>query len=82
MEPIELIRQYKGPATYQITVRGKIDPLFMGKLNKLSVAHTETKDETLSTLTGQIADEGALNGLLNILYDHQYPVISLMKISG
>lgn len=77
----ELIKGYKGPATYQITVKGKVDPDFMNRLNNLAVSHTETRDQTLSTLTGEIADQEALNGLLNILFDHQFSVISLMKIN-
>ena len=80
MVQTELIKNYKGCATYQITVKGKVDPVFMNRLNNLSVSHTETRDQTLSTLTGEIADQEALNGLLNILFDHQFPVISLMKI--
>jgi len=80
MVQTELIKNYKGRATYQITVKGKVDPVFMNRLNNLSVSHTETRDQTLSTLTGEITDDEALNGLLNILFDHQFPVISLMKI--
>ena len=80
MVQTELIKNYIGLATYQITVKGKVDPDFMNRLNNLSVSHTETRDQTLSTLTGEIADQEALNGLLNILFDHQFPVISLMKI--
>jgi len=79
MEPQEFIKKYTGPATYQITVKGKVDPAFMNQLNDLSVSHTEMHGHALTTLTGKIADEEALNGLLNILFDHQYPVISLMK---
>lgn len=76
----ELNKNFEGYATYQITVKGRVDPIFLKRLNNLSVTHTETKNQTLSTLTGEIADQEALNGLLNILFDHQFPVISLMKI--
>jgi len=81
MVETELIKKFKGSATYQITVKGKVDPAFLNRLNNLSISHTETNDQILSTLTGEIADEEALNGLINILFDHQFPVISLMKIS-
>jgi len=76
----DLIKNYEGQATYQITVQGRVDPEFMKKLNTLTVTHTETKDRTLSTLTGEIVDQESLNGLLNILFDHRYNVISVMKI--
>jgi len=80
MEHTEPIEDYKGQATYQITVKGEVDPAFIKRLTNLSVSHTKTNDQIISTLTGDISDEEALNGLLNILYDHQYSVISVMKI--
>ena len=80
MDKSEIINKYEGQATYQITVQGRVDPEFMKKLNTLTVTHTETKDRTLSTLTGEIVDQESLNGLLNILFDHRYNVISVMKI--
>ena len=80
MTTTELINDYEGQATYQITVQGRVDPLFMSRLNDFAVIHTETNDKTLSTLTGKIIDQAALSGLLNILFDHRYNVISVMKI--
>jgi len=82
MEPKDLIENYKGHATYQITVQGKVDPKFMNKLNKLSVIHTETKERILSTITGEIEDQEALSGILNILVDYQYAIISVTKIDA
>jgi hypothetical protein len=80
MNKSDIIEQYEGQATYQVTVQGKVDPEFMKKINRLKVTHTETKHKTLSTLTGEIEDQESLNGLLNILFDHRYSVISVMKI--
>ena len=80
MNSTDLIKNFEGPATYQITVQGKVDPEFMKQLNTLTVTHTEARDKTLSTLTGEIVDQESLNGLLNILFDHRYIVISVMKI--
>lgn len=80
MTATELIEDYEEQATYQITVQGKVDPLFINRLNDFVVTHTETKNKTLSTLTGKIIDQEALSGLLNILFDHRYDVISVLKI--
>lgn len=80
MENTKFIKNYHGLATYQITVQGKVDTKFMRQLNNLSVTHTETSSQTLSTLTGQIADQEALSGILNILFDNRYAVISVTKI--
>jgi len=80
MEKIKFIKIDKGKATYQILVWGKVDPKFICRHINLSVTHTETKDRTLSTLTGEIEDQEALSGLINMLIDHQYKVISVMNI--
>jgi hypothetical protein len=72
MEPTELIRNYEGQATYQITVQGKVDPKFVNQLCDLSVMHTLSKGQTLSTITGEFEDQEALSGIMNILIDHQY----------
>ena len=80
MENIELIKNYHGHATYQITVQGKVDPKYMSQLNNLSVTHTVTSSQTLSTLTGEIVDQEDLSGILNTLFDNRYAVISVSKI--
>jgi len=42
--------------------------------------HTVTSNKTLSTLTGNMEDQEALSGVLNILFDNRYSIISVMKI--
>ena len=80
MKTSDLIKNHNGPATYQITVEGRIDPTYMSSLTDLVVTHTETSQKTLSTLTGNMQDQEALSGILNMLFDNRYPVISVMKI--
>jgi len=80
MEPLNLIRKFTGRATYQITVEGNVDQAFMKSINNLTVTHTVTKDKTLSTLIGKIEDQEALSGIMNVLFENRYPVISVMKI--
>jgi len=80
MDSAKLVKGFKGNATYQITVSGMVSAKYMSQLNELTVAHTETSTQTFTTITGKIVDQEALNGLLNILFDNQYEVISVMKI--
>lgn len=80
MVSIRLIKNFKGLATYQITVLGKVDQQAMSRINNFSVSHTKAHNKTLSILTGEIADQEALSGLLNILFDHRFEVISVVKI--
>jgi hypothetical protein len=81
MEQPDLLKNYRGKATYQIMVQGKVEPNYLNRLNNLSVTHSEIEDKVFSTLTGEIADQEALSGIISILIDHQYSVISVMKIA-
>ena len=80
MKPDEHIEHYKGHATDQITVHGKVDPEFITNVSDLSVSHTNARGGILSTITGEMKDQEALSGILNILMDNQFNVISVMKI--
>lgn len=69
---------FTGPATYQITVQGIIDPnhsVFFGdmKINTTSKA----EQAPVSTLTGNIKDQSALLGVLNALNNMRFPIISI-----
>jgi hypothetical protein len=76
----ELVKTYNGPSTYQITVDGTVDEPFIKGINGMSVTHNQLKNKILSTLTGELRDQSALNGILNTLYDYQFTVISVMKL--
>lgn len=76
----ELVQRYEGPSTYQITVDGKVEASFIRNINGMTVNHNKVKDKTLSTLTGELVDQSALNGVLNTLFDSQFSVISVLRI--
>ena len=80
MEQEELLQNFDGASTYQITVNGKVDSLFVNQLSGLSVSHNHSQNKTISTLTGKVIDQSALNGILNTLFDYRYTVISVMKL--
>ena len=76
------IKSYSGPATYQITVDGKVNKDYLQNVSGLKVTHTVVRDHTLSTLTGEIIDQAALSGLINTLVDNRYSVITVIKIDN
>jgi hypothetical protein len=80
MKHSELLKFFLGPAMYQITVEGKVDPRLYDEKYKLKVTHIESKEQTLSVLTGEIKDQLALNHILNLMYNSQYDVISITKL--
>ncbi|GHO90936.1 hypothetical protein KSF_009840 [Reticulibacter mediterranei] len=62
---------------YQIRVQGHIDPTWQDWLPGLTLTHTP-KGETL--LTGLLADQAALQGVLTNLYNLGYPLLSVNSI--
>jgi len=68
----------KEPAIYRIRVRGHLDAKWSERLegmNITDVRHSEKDDETI--LVGRLADQAALAGVMNTLYEQHLPVLSL-----
>lgn len=62
---------------YQIRVQGHIDPTWQDWLSDLTLTHT-SQGETL--LTGLLADQAALQGVLTNLYNLGFPLLSVNPI--
>ena len=82
MQNGDLIKTYAGPATYQITVEGKVNEEYLQNISGLSVSTTELKGHSISVLTGEIIDQSALSGIINLLVDNRYSVITVIKIEN
>ncbi len=64
------------PTVYQIKVLGKLDESWSGWLDGMTV----TSDGDTTTLTGAIADQSALRGILTRLWDLNLALISVHRI--
>ena len=70
------------PATYQITVQGRIDPNSVDLLEGMNVHHAVVEaGHTITTLVGEIRDQAALAGVLNTLYELHLPVLMVMRLN-
>jgi len=68
----------KGPAIYRICVRGHLNATWSSRLEAMNITESGTSDEgTESTLVGRLADQAALSGVLNTLYELHLPVLSV-----
>ena len=78
MNPIPFDR----PATYQISVQGRIDPDWSDRLAGMALRLT-TQDghPPVTTLDGELSDQAALLGVLNSLYELHLPVLSVLCLS-
>ncbi len=73
--------KFGGKATYKIRVQGKLDTSWSDSLGGLDIETEQISDnQFMSTLTGLIADQAALSGILNTLYELHLPVISVKCI--
>ena len=66
------------PATYRICVQGHLDVKWSDYVQGMSIA-TEYDEcqNPITSLTGQLLDQTALTGVINALYDHHLPLLSV-----
>jgi hypothetical protein len=69
------------PAIYRIEMDGNIDQSILTWFDDMTLS-TESREEgkTTSTLVGLVADQAALHGLLNRIYNLGFLVISVTRV--
>jgi hypothetical protein len=70
---------FDAPAMYAIRIAGEVDRCYLALLVDNCDCKTERSEsgESVTILTGLLADQAALMGLLNMLYNLHYPLLSL-----
>jgi hypothetical protein len=72
-----------GPAIYRICVLGHLDSNMSDRVGGMQVTETRGSDGEVETvLVGRIADQAALAGILNELYEMHLPVLSADCLEG
>ncbi len=66
----------EGQAIYQIRLRGRLDESWSGWFDGMTV----TLDGDITTLTGAVADQAALRGILSKLWDLNLVLIYVNRI--
>ena len=74
------LNKYTSPGLYQITLEGNFNTKGIQEMTGMSVSYSA--DGNISTLTGILEDQSALNGLINTLYNQRFIVVSIIKISN
>jgi hypothetical protein len=72
-------REYDKPAVYQIRVKGNLEPKWSEWFDGLSVTQP-AEGETL--LSGLVADQPALYGLLTKIMNLGLPLLSVVRLEG
>lgn len=69
------------PATYRIRVQGHLNRSWSTRLGGMAISTTITPDQlSVTTLEGELLDQAALAGVLDVLYSLCLPLISLEYI--
>ena len=70
------------PATYQISVQGRIDPTWSDRLEGMTISQaTVEADHPVTTLEGELSDQAALAGVLNTLYELHLTVLLVKRLN-
>ena len=65
------------PAVYRVRVQGSIPLDWSVRLMGMNITTSVDAGDDQSTLVGRLPDQAALSGVLNTLYETQFPVLSV-----
>jgi hypothetical protein len=69
------------PVYFKIKVIGYIDKRSADYFGDFSITHKRiNNNQKVSCLTGEVSDQAALIGVLNLLYDMRFPIISVKTL--
>ncbi len=72
-------RAMQAAGIYQIRVRGEVDPRWAEELWEMQItASRSAQGEPESVLVGRLADQSALTGVLQALYERHFSLISVL----
>ena len=75
--------QGKRDPLYQIKVQGKLNEQLSDWLSGLDICHNQVSAEVqFSTLTGPVADQAALRGILNKLWDLNLTLLAVARLDN
>ncbi len=82
METHDPIIHLDQPSAYEIKVQGRLDGQWSDWLNGVELCCESGEHGAITTLTGVVADQAALFGLLNRIRDLGLPLLSVRHISS
>lgn len=66
-------------AVYSIQVQGELDASWSSWFENMSIGVTQTAAATLTTISGPVADQAALHGILAKIRDLNLPLLSVRR---
>jgi hypothetical protein len=69
------------PSTYRIRVQGHLDSTWSNRLGGMVITAEPFADKpAVTVMAGHLADQAALSGVLNTLYDLHLPLLSVENL--
>jgi hypothetical protein len=76
-------RRERTSQVYQIRVRGMVDPSWSDWFAGMAIVSERVSDDTtITTLTGAVADQAVLRGILLKIWDLNLSVIALARVDA
>ena len=67
---------------YRIRIKGRLDPSWSDRFGGMSIENLETNGEPMSVLSGPLADQSALSGVINALVDMHHELLSVDRLEN
>lgn len=80
MPPSTLSHTRGKQIVYQIVIEGQLDSALVSFLNGLDISCTSEEEINNSILNGELPDQSALAGVLDVLINHRYTLLSVKRI--
>ena len=71
------------PIEYEIEIQGRLEERWSGWFDDMNISvRSETDRPTVTVLSGLVADQSALHGLLNRIRDLSIPLLSVQLMNS
>jgi len=71
------------PIEYKIEIQGRLEDRWSGWFDDMNISvRSETGEPTVTVLSGLVADQSALHGLLNRIRDLSIPLLSVQLMNS
>jgi hypothetical protein len=69
------------PGTYRIRVQGRLGEKWTGYFDGMEISYEfDSEGHPVTTLTGELLDQGAVQGVLQKLYNLGFPLLTAEKV--
>ena len=75
--------QFVKPAMYRICIQGTLDKNWSDYFGGMTIEHeSDPNHHSMTIMTGRLADQSALVGVLNSLHDIGCPILSVERVEA